>query len=229
MNNALKTILGPVMFSKLVPSTIADSKKDKVVISQDIVREYAGARGYDSKQMSIAPADAFGKGETYTSTRKAFISVPRGTTEAQVVAWLGTLPQNAKIYSVMSNDIHDVLTDEEIQQMLTLKTETEQAERLAKYRSRYEMQNANGECFLSADGKFQYRRNFLNVGKEDDDKRSRKGSQSDFYRNKKEFSVDYLTGDLTAVTSVAEVTAGAEDSARPEVKITPVAPVAVTA
>jgi RNase P/RNase MRP subunit p29 len=219
MNHAEKTEVGKIYFSKLVPSTLSVAKKDKMIVAQDIVRTYAAARGYNSHQMSVVDNSAFGKSTDgpYTSIRKAFVDLPLGTTEEQAKAFVDAFNlkyPTATVYSIMSNDIMDVLTDEEKQQLPI--NEAQRAQRIAKYRARFEMQNKKGECFKDADGKFQYRRNFLNVGKPDVDLRGNKQSQNSHYRVKTVEHVDYETGVQTPVTSVAEVIPGAADSVRTE-------------
>lgn len=106
-------------FSTITLDGIVDGLKAEKGILQAQVRqtvrtEYPSARVNNSGTIGLFNEEEFdlAEGQTYESIRVAWFSVPVGTTEEQVQARLDKHP-NARIYSVMSNNLQDVLTDEQ--------------------------------------------------------------------------------------------------------------------
>ena len=106
-------------FSKITLDGIVDGLKvDKGILQaqvrQTVITEYPSARVTNSGTIGLFNEEEFDlpEGQTYESIRVAWFSVPAGTTAEEVQARLDK-HSNARIYAVYSNNLQDVLTDEQ--------------------------------------------------------------------------------------------------------------------
>ncbi len=169
-------------FSAITVDSVEQSpyeKGGKVVyqaqIRQTVTTTYPGARIGNSMTASIFDTDAFGfEGQTYTSQRVTWLTVPEGTTVEQVEAQLAKFP-NARIWSKYSNKVEDVMTEE---QHYAVKSGQQD---LAFFMDKLVIRDRNGNDLPGSDeeGKTQYRSNgFALEAKEDEDLRTFKGNNA---------------------------------------------------
>lgn len=93
----------------------SDKGVDQAQLRQVVNTEYPSVRLNNSlSQGGLFEENEFNltPGQTFESTRMAWISVPAGTSVEEVVARLANLP-NARIGVVISHNLEDVLTDEQ--------------------------------------------------------------------------------------------------------------------
>ena len=201
MNNAIKSVLDSIEVLRLIVSQF-NANNVSALVRAVIIREYATRQGGNDKQDALFESEEFGQGNTYETTRHALIPVPKDITEDEVKARLQTV-NGGWIMSIFSNDIMDVLTKNQIDLIgfriengkRVKLTEEETAQQMHTWKAQYEMQNKNGDCFLSKDGNFQFRRNFWKAEEcPDIDLRESRGSEDTAYRNKFVDGIDYETG-----------------------------------
>lgn len=110
----MKKTFSPIKLDAIVEGLKADKGIFQAQVRQEVTTEYPAARIGNSGTIGLFDEDEFNlpEGQTYTSTRVAWFSVPAGTTEEEVNARLAKAT-NARIYRVYSNNLQDVLTDEQ--------------------------------------------------------------------------------------------------------------------
>jgi len=138
-------------------------------LRQVVKTTYPSIRVGNSRTSSLFAQEAFNleSGQAYESTRVTWINVPNGTTVEQVVAQLRNHP-GARIYRVISNNVEEVLTDEQKQAVQAgLTTLATFEEKLRVRRT-----DANGNV-VDIEGPAQYRQHFFSTtAKADEDYRT---------------------------------------------------------
>lgn len=127
-------------------------------VRQQVTTTYPAMRVGNSKTGGLFDLSEFNipDGQSYTSTRVAWIPVPAGKTVEEVVAQLATRP-DARIYREISFNLADVLTDEQIGAVnagLTTMSVLEEKLRVRKV-------DTDG-TISEIDGPRQYSQNFFN-------------------------------------------------------------------
>lgn len=144
-------------------------------IRQVVSTEYPGARVGNSLSDNLFATEDFNlPSTTYDSTRVTWIPVPEGTTPEQVEKLLAANPE-ATIYGIYSNNVKDVMTDEQ-------KYSVSSGQRdLAFFEDKLRIKDGEGNELDGHDeeGKAQYRQyGFSKTFKEDIDHRTFKGSNA---------------------------------------------------
>lgn len=218
MNNAMSSVLKSIeIVGDLLVSTF-NANNVSALVKAIITREYATRQAGNDKQDALFASEDFGAGQTFDSTRYALLPVPKDATLDTVKHAL-TAFAGGWIMSIFTNDIMDVLTANQksmigfkiVDRQRVAMTDLETAEQLHNWKASYEMQNANGDCFTSADDNFQFRRNFWKqVETADLDLRASQGSAKDPYRNRYEQGIDFETGAILAPDTAKEAVASVD-------------------
>lgn len=157
-------------FSKITVDSVGESLKkavDQAQIRQKVTTVYPAAKVGNSAASALFGVDEYGlpDGQEYTSERVTWIDIPKGYTKEQVAKRLKELPK-ARIYRKISNNLMDVLTEEQKSMISngTLK--------LSEVEDKRTVRNSEGDIVMP----LQYAQNFFNDGsagiKEDEDYRT---------------------------------------------------------
>ena len=110
MSNSIKTT-----FSAVTCEIIRDgfSKSNSAQLRQKVTSTYPAAKGNTSHSDGLYSDSEFGaNGNVYTSSRVAFLKVPKGLTVPQVQAELDK-HVDARLYRIMSLDFKKIMTTEQ--------------------------------------------------------------------------------------------------------------------
>lgn len=190
MNNALRTVK---TFKEFILDRIEDSQYQKkgtttAILKQEVVTTsyYQGVKTHSSLSDNIFSNEDFGEitdEQPYdsTSTRVAFVLVPKGTTEAQFKAQLAKVvaekgADNVKIYRILSSrPIKSAEQSTAIKNGLTTEDAiaNSQAVRYPEGATDKDGNDISGQLALDINGKVQFRATFLTTsGEEDKDYRT---------------------------------------------------------
>ena len=161
-NSGIKKEYAPITVDK-VDADQYKTDVDSAQIRQIVTKVYPSASISNSMSDSLFSADDFDlEGKEFTETRVTWISVPKGTSAADVQAMLDKNP-NAKIYKVLSHE--PILTDGQEYALENGLTD------LATFENAQLVQDNDGNPILD-DGAMQYSAKFFSLnGKEDEDRR----------------------------------------------------------
>lgn len=109
----MKKSFGAVTGTKVHDSVSKSS--DSFEVRQQVTTIYPSARGSNSRSSALVDNSKFGDGAEFVSERVAFIKVPKGTTLPQAQKLLSKIANGGHIYRVMSSDITDVATEEQLE------------------------------------------------------------------------------------------------------------------
>ncbi len=168
MDNSIGTVLGKIEVQEILEGLGVTS--DLAIVFQERVTEYAAAKGGNELTDSLFASEDFGSGQTFDSKRTALVKVPKGKIQAEVEAKLKAFP-DAVIYRILSNDIMDVLSED---QKAMLGNDGNKTIEEYKEDKSVKAPNADGELeeILDSNGRVQYRSLFYSsVAKEDIDYR----------------------------------------------------------
>lgn len=88
-----------------------------VHISQEVTKTYPGGRGGNSRSVAVFSDDKFGEGQEFTTERHMLVKAPKTMSDAVIKAdfikWMKANPQ-ATIYRILSHNVEDVLTEEQL-------------------------------------------------------------------------------------------------------------------
>lgn len=158
-----------VQVSKIVTGQFGEA----ALLTQNHISIYPGARAATSLQDNVFSDSEFGKDREYTNIRYALIKVPVGTSVEAASAAVNNSIKNGKkvrIYRILSNDVNDLLTDEQ-KTMMALGRSTKTIE---DYQNQYEVQDKEGKRYTDSFGQRQYRRHYFTTsGKPDVDLRKK--------------------------------------------------------
>jgi hypothetical protein len=112
-SNGIKKQYGHITCDKVI-NEIENAKTAVAVLRQVVTSTYPNVRPGSSKSSALFSAEDFGGEEqSYEQQRTALVKVPLQATKEQVEAKLRQL-ENPCIYRVMSYNVEDVLTEEQI-------------------------------------------------------------------------------------------------------------------
>lgn len=162
-NNGIKKNFAGITVDEVKPSQYK-AEIDQAQVRQVVTTTYPSKRAGNSLSDSLFSTEDFGfaDGQTYQSTRITWVDVPKGTTKEKVADLLAQKP-TATIQRVISNNVLDVLTDEQKSAIARgLRT-------VADYQESLRVKDANG---VDLPGAPQYRQHFFKaVATEDVDLR----------------------------------------------------------
>jgi hypothetical protein len=168
-NNGIKKNFAAITVDEVKPSQYK-AEIDQAQVRQVVTTTYPSKRAGNSLSDSLFSTEDFdfADGKTYQSTRITWIDVPKGTTKEKVADLLAQKPA-ATIQRVISNNVLDVLTDEQ-------KSAIQRGIRtVAEYKESLLVKDGNGDLLKNADGSLQapqYRQHFFKaVATEDIDLR----------------------------------------------------------
>ncbi len=164
--NGPRVEFGSVTVLKVVEGM--SNSSDIAVVQQEVSSIYPAASAGNDKVDALFASNEFGDGQTYTSKRTAIVKVPKGTTAEQVATKIAAHP-NARIYRILSHDVKDVLTNDQIsmvEQGLSSMT-------FAQYEEEKAVKDAETGAKILHNGQVQYRSLFFATSPvEDIDNRS---------------------------------------------------------
>lgn len=110
----MEKIFGQITVDNVTQGLKADKGVWQAQLRQVVTTNYPSVRVTNSNQLGgLFDPGAFNiENQSYTSTRIAWVPVPENTTMEQVQAALAAKP-NARLYTIMSHNLEDVLTDEQ--------------------------------------------------------------------------------------------------------------------
>ena len=154
-DSGIITQYGKVVVHKMNENTLPDNTKTfSATLKQDIKKTYPASRPGNSLSDGLFVSEELGgEGQSYNQSRYTIVKAPEGATAAQVAQKLSAFP-TACIYAILSNDIEDVITDEQKRAMETGLTSLS----LDDYKDRHEVQDKEGNHYLDGNGNRQYRR-----------------------------------------------------------------------
>jgi len=161
--SGIKTTFGKVSVDNIEPHAFKD-QFDRAQVRQVVTKQYPSARPNSSLAGEFFSGDAFGLDTTeYNSNRVSWYTVPKGTTVDQFSKLLG----KAHLQAYRSNDINDVLSDEQKWSL----NNTDQT--LENYQDRFRVKRADEKGnIVELEGPPQYVQYFLQTTfVEDIDKR----------------------------------------------------------
>ncbi len=165
-------------FAKIVVTKVVEGmskNSDIAVLSQPVKTIYPSANSGNDKTDALFGASAFGDGQSYESKRPAIIKVPKGTTAEQVQAKIDAL-EEPRIYRILSNNVKDVLTDEQI----SMVDQGLSSKSYADYKAEKSVKNGETKEEVLFNGQVQYRSLFFSATPvEDVDNRETEQAQSD--------------------------------------------------
>ena len=146
---------GKVQVHKMNENTLEDGTKTfSATLKQDIVKTYPASRPGNSLSDGLFESEELGgEGQAFEQIRYTIVKAPEGATAEQVDAKLSAFP-TACIYAILSNDIEDVVTDEQKRAMSTGLTSLT----IDDYKDRHEVQDREGNRYLDGNENRQYRR-----------------------------------------------------------------------
>lgn len=109
-------------FGKVVAVKVFDSvstTSDSLQVQQTVTTVYPSARGANSLSSALVADSEFGEGATFESTRNAFIKIPKGMNLVKAKALLAKIPNGGHIYRIMSTNVEDVATVEQLSMIAT--------------------------------------------------------------------------------------------------------------
>lgn len=152
MENQIKKAFNPITVDEVKASQYKDHLL-QAQVRQTVTTTYPSKRVGNSLSDSLFSTENFGiaDGQSFNSTRVTWVDVPLNTTKAQVEELLAQKP-NARIQRIISNDVMDVLTDEQ-------KSAIERGVRtVAEYKESLRVKDGNG---VDLPGTPQYRQYFF--------------------------------------------------------------------
>lgn len=174
--NRITKTFGPITLDLIKQSEYpnkAGNRPFQAQLRQEVITSYPGGSTGNSMTENLFAAEDFGfQGSTYTSQRVTWIPVPETATEEQVKALLAAKP-NARIWNCLSNNVKDVMTDEQHYAV------TSGQQTLDFFEDKLRIRDTNGNDLPGHDeeGKAQFRSSgFALEAKEDVDLRTYKGN-----------------------------------------------------
>lgn len=169
MNNSQITqSFGKLTIDSVTPNAFKKNV-DQAQLRQSVMTIYPSARVTNSLSSGLYDSTEFSlpAGQSYSSTRVTWIPVPKGTSLAEVQATLAKFPQ-ARIARIISNNLEDVLTEEQKSAVTSGLTT------MSVLEDKHIIKDASGAVVSPR----QYRQNFFSkTGQPDVDKRT-SGAQS---------------------------------------------------
>lgn len=152
--NGVKTKFGKITVDKVEENSYKAGIY-QAQLRQVVTTVYPGKRVGNSESDSLFELDSFDipEGKEYTSERICWIDVPKGTTKTKVETLLKSLPK-ARIWRKISNDVMDVLTEEQKSAIESGITTLEDMQNSKVVR------DENGDVVDNGDGPI-YRQNFF--------------------------------------------------------------------
>lgn len=161
-------------FGKITVDSVEEHKfkadMDSAQIRQIVTTTYPSGRIANSKSDSLFDVDDFDmeEGASFSSTRVAWLNVPKGTTVAEVKAKLRAMP-DARIRREIANDVELVLTEEQLNAVSNEEIDYS----LEKAEESHRICDKDGDAIEPA----QYSQNFFSIkGEVDGDYRTETGS-----------------------------------------------------
>jgi len=156
------------VFGKITVDSVSENTYKKGIyqaqLRQVVTTEYPSVKLGNSNSDLLFGEDAFNlpAGQSYDSTRITWIPVPEGTTAEKVAERLEATP-DARIYRVISNNVADVMTEEQHQSVKAgLRT-------MEDFKDSLIVRDSDGNTITPV----QFRQNFFSAtGKEDIDLRT---------------------------------------------------------
>lgn len=156
-----------------VAKIVAGQFGEAALLTQDHISIYPGARANSSLQDNVFNDSQFGEDRVYTTVRYALIKVPVGSTVESVNNAIKAATEAGKslrVYRIISNDVNDLLTDEQKMMMASGRSQ----KTIEDYQNQYEVQDKDGVRYKDSFGQRQYRRHlFTTSGKADIDLRKK--------------------------------------------------------
>jgi len=175
-NSELRKERENVTCERIVISDFSDNY-DMALLRQDVTTIYPAVGASNNKAGVLFNADDFGDGNEYTQKRYTLIKVPKGITAEKVEDQLKALRDSGKrptIYKILSNDIMDVLTDNQIYAIENGLGEMDYDD----YKEKNIVRNSEEEVVTDPWGATQYSEKFFQPDfKEDIDLRVKEGTR----------------------------------------------------